>query len=231
MLKFMLIQSGLIEITPEEGVKDSRPTSSLLENNGFQAVIDTEHPKEDGAEYMAALKRRDVNPADIPCVLFTHLHPDHFGHKDLFPGATFVFHKDERLGFYFKNDKTLVLQGSSLFELSPAGLARPEYVTGDPDLAGLGTRVYIRHTPGHTPGSMVIFARIDGLVHAWAGDIFLNQAYFDAWQPPGSSWDRQRIFEHMEYIRDRADVIIPGHGAPFWTSSPGFRGQERVALS
>ena len=48
MLRFSLIQSGLIEISPEEGVKDSRPTSSMIECLDFRLVIDTEHPKESG---------------------------------------------------------------------------------------------------------------------------------------------------------------------------------------
>ncbi len=219
MIKFSLIQTGLIEITREEGVKDSRPTSSLLEDGQFRVVIDTEHPKEDGGDYLAAFRRLGRSPADVDCVIFTHLHPDHFGHKDLFPKATFVFHKDERMGFYFRNDPKTVLEGSALLDLSPGGVARPEYVTKEPRLHDLQSRIYIRHSPGHTPGSTMIFACINGLVHAWVGDTFLNREYFDAWQPPGSSWDQARVYEHMVYTRDVADVIIPGHGAP-WSVAP-----------
>jgi glyoxylase-like metal-dependent hydrolase (beta-lactamase superfamily II) len=214
-LRFVLIQPGLIEITPEEGVKDSRPTSPLLENGAFRVVIDTEHPKEDGTQYVAAFKRLGLSPADIDCVILTHLHPDHFGHKHLFPNATFVFHKDERLGFYFKNDRRVMLQGSALLDLSAAGLARPEYANHEPDLHNLGTRVFIRHAPGHTPGSVMIFASIDGIVHAWVENTFLNKAYFDEWEPPGSSWSQERVYEHMAYARDSANVIVPGHGPPF----------------
>jgi len=47
------------------------------------------------------------------------------------------------------------------------------------------------------------------------GDTFLNQTYFEEWQPHGSSWDQQRIYEHMQYARETADVIVPGHGPPF----------------
>jgi glyoxylase-like metal-dependent hydrolase (beta-lactamase superfamily II) len=217
-LRFALIQPGLIEITPEEGVKDSRPTSSLLEHGAFRVVIDTEHPKEDGTQYVAAFERLGLSPADVNCVIFTDLHPDHFGHKNLSPGATFVFHKDERLGFYFRNDKRVLLQGNALFDLSPASLARPEYVSNEPDLPNLGARIYIRHAPGHTPGSIMIFASIDGLVYAWVGDTFLNKAHFDEWKPPGSSWNQERVYEHMEYVRNRANVIVPEHGPPFSVS-------------
>jgi glyoxylase-like metal-dependent hydrolase (beta-lactamase superfamily II) len=217
VLKFDLIQPGRIEITPEEGVKDSRPTSSLLQCGDFRMVIDTEHPREDGREYVAAFQRLGLAPADVHCVAFTHLHPDHFGHKDLFVHATFVYHKDDRFGFYFNKDRRIVLQGSALLDMAEGRDTQPEYVDRDPDLRRLGSKIYFRHAPGHTPGSQVIFASVHGLVHAWVGDTFLNQSYFDEWKPPGSSWDQERIFAHMEYIRDHADIIIPGHGEPFQT--------------
>jgi hypothetical protein len=61
----------------------------------------------------------------------------------------------------------------------------------------------------------MIFASINGLIYAWVGDTILNKAYFDAWKPPGSSWDEGRIYLHMEYVRENVDVIVPGHGPPF----------------
>ncbi len=214
-MKFSLIQPGSIEITREEGVKDSRPASSLIEHESFRVVIDTEHPREDGSRYRAAFSRLGFSPAEVQCVIFTHLHPDHFGHKDLFPNAVFVFHRDERLSFYFKNDRNMILKGSALLELTPDAIHDPEYISHDPDLTGLGNRLYLRHAPGHTPGSLIIFAFLEGLVHAWVGDTFLNAAYYEQWQPPGSSWNRNLIYEHMEYVRARADIAVPGHGKPF----------------
>jgi len=215
LLEFSLIQAGSIEITPEEGVKDSRPTSSLITCNGFNLVIDTEHPKEDGTEYVNAFSRLGLSPAQVNAVLFTHLHPDHFGHKDLFSRATFIYHKADRFGFYFRNDSRLVLEHSAVINLAAGLESQPAYVDTEPQLRQLGSAIYVRHSPGHTPGSLMVFAAISGLVYAWVGDIFLNQSYYDQWSPPGSSWDQQLIYGHMEYARERADIIVPGHGAPF----------------
>jgi glyoxylase-like metal-dependent hydrolase (beta-lactamase superfamily II) len=119
------------------------------------------------------------------------------------------------MGFYFNNERKTVLQGSDLLDLSPKGITSPEYVRKDPDLQNLGDRIYIRHAPGHTPGSVMIFAVVAGLVHAWVGDTFLNEAYYAEWAPPGSSWNQDLIYEHMAFARDNADVIVPGHGLPF----------------
>jgi glyoxylase-like metal-dependent hydrolase (beta-lactamase superfamily II) len=223
VIQFSIIQPGLIEITPEEGVKDSRPTSSLLQRGGFRLVIDTEHPREDGTEYRAAFSRRGIAPEAVHAVLFTHLHPDHFGHKGLVPHATFLFHKDERLGFYFSNERTVILRQDAVIELSLSGIKHPDYVDVVPDIRKLDERIYVRHTPGHTPGSVMIFAAIRGLIHAWVGDTFLHRGYFTEWRPPGSSWNQELIYEHMAFARDHADIIVPGHGEPFPTrDTPEF---------
>jgi len=173
----------------------------MLDCQDFRLVIDTEHPKESGKRYLAAFGRQGLSPSDVGAVLFTHLHPDHFGHKHLFPEATFIFHQDERFAFYFKNDRKVLLEGSALIEISSAGVSHPEYVDREPILRELGDKIYVRHAPGHTPGSIMIFACIGGLVHAWVGDIFLNQSYFDKWKPPGSSWKQDLNYQHMEYSR------------------------------
>jgi len=218
VLNFSVVQSGCIVITEEEGVKDSRPTSSLIKFRGCTVVIDTEHPKEDGTEYLKAFARTGHSPSSVDFVLFTHLHPDHFGHKELFSHATFVYHRDDRFGFYFRNDKRIVLSASAVLDLDAGPGAEPVYIAGEPDLRNLGSRLYIRHSPGHTPGSLMIFGTVGTLVHAWVGDVFLNQDYFDEWRPPGSSWDQRLICPHMQYARDNADIIVPGHGEPFRTN-------------
>ena len=50
---------------------------------------------------------------------------------------------------------------------------------------------------------------------AFVGGIFLDREHYERWQPPGMSWDQQRIYEHMTFIKENADVVVPAHGAPF----------------
>lgn len=216
-----VVRPGLIEISRDEGVKESWPSCSLLECAGFRVLVDLGHPKEGPDQLLSALRAQGLGPADIHAVLFTHLHPDHIGHKGLFPDALFVFHRDERLAFYFEGDRTLRLEGSAMLELRPETFSHPRLSEEWPALRGLGQHVYVRHFPGHTPGSLAVFACAGGRVHAVAGDIILNRDHGERAIPPGSSWKPELIPEQMRLIAARADVIVPGHGDPFECRRPG----------
>jgi len=133
MLRIEIVQQGAIALSPEGGVTDWRPTCSLLDNDGFRVLVDLEHPKEDGSAFKHGLRRLGLGCSDIHGVIFTHLHPDHIGHKDLLPRAVFMFHQAERLAFFFQNDRTVQLEGSALIELCPRGFEQPVY---SPDRPG-----------------------------------------------------------------------------------------------
>jgi glyoxylase-like metal-dependent hydrolase (beta-lactamase superfamily II) len=224
VIRFGIIQQGLIEVTQKEGMKEYRPSSSLLACGSFRIVIDTTHPKVDRREYVKAMMKLGVSPQEVGAVIFTHLHPDHWGHKDIFTNAVFLFHRDERFGeLWFKEDRKVLVNGDAVIDLSPRGVHRPQYVVHEPELSNLGNKIYIRHMPGHTPGSVAIFAVINRKVFSWAGDIVLNEDYFDGGEIPHCSWAPDRLFEHLDYIRKHADFIVPGHGSPFRVSGTSHR--------
>jgi len=142
MLQFKTVQIGTFEMTPETGVTDNRPTSSLIQSEGWTVLIDLDHPVKDSSDLVDALAFLGVTPQQIKVVVITHTHPDHIGHKDLFPGALFIFHKDERLSSYFKGNRNLKLEGDVIYELSEEGW--PRYVNSAPDVRNLGDSIYIR---------------------------------------------------------------------------------------
>lgn len=218
---FDIVQNGTFEMTLKTGVTDNRPTCSILRVtykylNHFEpynVMIDIDHPVKDSADIIDSLASIGLMPEQVNVIILTHLHPDHIGHKDLFPNAVFIFHEAERFAFYFKDNQTVQLKGSAIWRVG--NQSWPEYIDYTPDLKNLNNDIYIRHCPGHTKGSIVIFARINGLVHAFVGGIFLNREYYQNWQPPGMSWKQEIIFPHMDFIKNNADIVIPGHGEPF----------------
>jgi glyoxylase-like metal-dependent hydrolase (beta-lactamase superfamily II) len=225
-----VVRAGCIKISRERGVEESWPSCSLLECAGFRLLVDLAHPGESPERLLAALEAKGLEPAQIHAVLFTHLHPDHIGHKDLFRHALFVFHRDERLRFYFKGDRTLELGGSALLELTPRAFSRPRASEEWPSLRNLDRQIYVRHFPGHTPGSLVVFACVGDRVHALAGDVVLSRDYHDREIAPGSSWRPALVTEQMRVVARRAHVIVPGHGTPFECRSPRVVIAHREAI-
>ena len=228
MLRLDILQTGVLEFNNEDGITDSRPTSSLL--TFFPApkapprriLIDLDHPNKPPEDIRNALAVHGLTPDAIDLVLFTHLHPDHFGHWKQFSNATFLFHETERLAFMFKGENRIRVSGNALFRLADNRLTPcGDVVPGIPNLKG---SLYIRHTPGHTEGSLAFFAPVSEKTHAFCGDTFLDQTSFTNWTPPGMSRDASATLAQMAFIRDHADIIVPGHGAPFSTGKGSEQG-------
>ncbi len=69
-------------------------------------------------------------------------------------------------------------------------------------------------TPGHTPESVSLFVNSD---RRWAivGDALPIKDNYLKWVPPGLNYDPEKALRSMKRIVDWADVVVPGHDAPF----------------
>jgi len=76
--------------------------------------------------------------------------------------------------------------------------------------------VMIVPTPGHTRGSVSLFV-VSHRRYAIVGDAIPTQDNYLRWVPPGLNYDPEEALRSMRRIVDFADVIIPGHSAPFET--------------
>ena len=76
--------------------------------------------------------------------------------------------------------------------------------------------VRVLETPGHTLGSITVLTDTDEGVVAIAGDAIPTKENYTKWVPPGINYDPELALHSMKRIVDRADIIVPGHGAIFF---------------
>lgn len=130
-----------------------------------------------------------VRPGDITDIVLSHHHPDHTLNVALFPGARV-------------HDHWAVYEGDLWISRCAEGFAV------SPD-------VELWKTPGHTPEDITTLVRTDeGLVaftHCW----WTAEGPVDDPYAP----DRDVLRASRERVLAVADLVVPGHGAPFVPSA------------
>ena len=139
---------------------------------------------------LAALADRGLAPGAVTDVVFSHHHPDHTVNAALFRNARI-------------HDHWAVYEGD-------------RWLDRDADGARLGPSVRLLRTPGHTAEDISTVASApDGVyvcTHAWWS------AGGPEEDPLGA--DQVALVASRTLLLEFADVIIPGHGAPFRPGTP-----------
>lgn len=189
-------------VLPRGWASDSSRRLAASADSGFKTVlkeavrgpilVDTGGPWARGA-LLEALATQGVAPEDVTLVVGTHGHSDHIGNLGLFPEAALLVSHDFCLpeGLYL-----------------PHGLCETQ-----PLILGSGLQVWA--TPGHggqRDVSVVVEGTSLGTVVV-AGDVFERLGDEDSWQ--ALSEDPVAQQRSRERILSVADVVVPGHGAPF----------------
>lgn len=142
---------------------------------------------------LEALAGQGVTPGDVTLVVGTHGHSDHIGNLGLFPRAALLVSHDFCL---------------------PGGLYLPHGLSETQPLV-LGSGLQVWATPGHggqRDVSVVVEGTSLGTVVV-AGDVFERLGDEDSWQ--ALSEDPLAQQRSREKVLSVADVVVPGHGAPF----------------
>jgi glyoxylase-like metal-dependent hydrolase (beta-lactamase superfamily II) len=141
-----------------------------------------------------------IRPQEITGVFLTHFHGDHFGNLE-----------------YFDQAKWYALD-SALAELnSPSKERFTPLKDGDEVLPH--TRVM--HTPGHTKGhcSLLWSDEQEKIKVAICGDAIINLSWLQSghvWRFNGDFYDKRVAQESSRRLIQQADILIPGHGQPFF---------------
>ena len=139
---------------------------------------------------LAALEAHGPAPQDVTDVVFSHHHPDHTVNAALFRNARI-------------HDHWAVYQGDRWLDRDAHG-------------AQLSPWVRLLRTPGHTAEDISTVASApDGVyvcTHAWWSA--------DGPQEDPLGADQAALVASRKLLLGFADVIIPGHGAPFRPGTP-----------
>ena len=148
------------------------------------------------------LKERRLTPADIDCVVISHLHFDHAANWDLFVNAEILVHESE-VAYAQASDDIALLRYPV-----PALLAhkRLRLITGE--TAALEDGVQIFQVPGHTPGAIAL---------VMDGSVLCGDALKSRWDLRGylmNTWNDDLSRQSIQKITGLGNRIYPGHDVP-----------------
>jgi glyoxylase-like metal-dependent hydrolase (beta-lactamase superfamily II) len=175
---------------------------TLLVDTGFEREGDVspENRTRNCASLKGLLEWNGIRSDSISKVFITHFHNDHCGGLE-----------------YFDQAKWYALD-SALAELnSPSKEQFTPLKDGDKVLPH--TRVM--HTPGHTKGhcSLLWSDEQEKIKVAICGDGIINLSWLQSghvWKFNGDFYDQELARESSRRLTQQADILIPGHGQPFF---------------
>ncbi len=166
------------------------------------AIID---PADEIEPVIAYIKNYQL---DLKAILITHAHFDHILGCNVvraaFPSALIHLHKD---------DEALWLEdgNAGIFGIPVKELPKPDVWLQHGDIISLDeVSLQVFHTPGHTPGHVVFYARDPGLV--FCGDLIFANSIGRTDLRGGN---RQQIIKSIQtkiFTLPESTLLLPGHG-------------------
>lgn len=185
---------------------------------------------EPGEDVPAQLRKRGLDPGEIPIVVMTHLHLDHASAISELPNSTFVVSETEwrfaasgpkpllngyrRAHYDYAFDyRTIDFDRANIN--SYAGFGRTF------DLFGDGS-IRLAYTPGHSPGHMSVILHLAERDFVIGGDVVYMLAQLEGSEPaaprPYDAHNLRRSIQELRlFHRQFPDAVItPGHDPDFY---------------
>lgn len=192
-----LIQGGERPIIIDPGIRDIESFNRMTEEYIPGGV--RQKSEERTAELLRNLK---IDPKDVPCVIVTHLHPDHYERYDLFTNARLVVN---RKGFL----QNLLNIKKHVMKALVANWPNSLHLAKDEEEILPGIRVF--WVGGHSICSQAIAIETNIGRAVITGDVVFKYRNIEENIPIGLPYSTEQCIAAMERIRREADIILPGH--------------------
>ena len=150
------------------------------------------------------LGQLDLSINDIDLVICTHAHPDHLEAVPLFKDtpSLFTLHETE-----WQWAATIGKQMSAAYGIDIDEF-RPDFFLKEGTLALNGLELDIIHTPGHSPGSVVLYWPLQKAL--FTGDLIFKEGLGRTDLPGG---DGSKLKESIKGLKDLdVEWLLSGHG-------------------
>lgn len=154
---------------------------------------------------LSRLEECGVRREEIGTVLISHFHFDHAVNYPLFPNATFYLHEDEVAHIEENGELDLAVPVQMYPALRDSG--RLVVLSGE---SGVVEGLPWRLTPGHTPGLYSLLLEYQGKKWALVSDTVKNILELSTGDV-ASTWDDEKSRESINFIKQWADIVVPGH--------------------
>lgn len=146
------------------------------------------------------LAKIGVSPSDVDLVVQSHLHYDHAGGLEFFPGTPVVVQQEE---LDFAN-KPPIYQEDMYVAADFEGVDNWKAIEGDYDVFGDG-KIVAFPTPGHTRGHQSLLVRLPGGSVILVADAAYAPESIEESILPGLLWSPDAMIESWERIRKMRD--------------------------
>jgi N-acyl homoserine lactone hydrolase len=194
----------------------------LLRRGGRNILFDT-GSYGDRRQLLDALAARGLAPADVDLVFVSHFHYDHAANAEIFPCDVAVSERERR---YAVDEEFLSARDPFVPRALVPYLAQRLVAVRSGDEVARG--VVAVELPGHTPGTMGLLLRDEGVL--LSGDAVKNAWDLVHDEPPPCFAAPELALESYRRVREVAATVVPGHDRPFRLIEGGVRYEEEWSV-
>ncbi len=189
---------------------EMNPIQSKERENAIRGMIYT---------FEQGLEKYNLKPEDIDIVIHTHLHMDHCENDYKCSNATFYIHEKEIETIHNPHPLDYRYLEDYIEEIEENGQMK---IIKENEQIVPGIRV--EYTPVHTKGGLSIFIETQKGTAVITGFCVINENFDPPPEikgmemnviPPGTHVDVYNAYNIMEYIKEKADILIPLHEPEF----------------